>query len=250
MSSSAEQFDRVSTAYATSPVHARGIDLRWMIEALAPQPSQRVLDLGTGAGHAAMAVAPDVAQVDAVDISERMLATAADLAAQRARGSIRFHRADVASLPFPAACFDAAISRFSAHHWPDPAAAVREAARVLRTGARLVLVDTVSPDDPAIDSLLNTLELLHDPSHARDARVSEWRRWLHDAGFILAAEREWAVELDTDDWLSRAATAPWRAAACRTLLREARGRSKTALAIDDDGDAFSLPCIVLTAIRL
>src|SRR5262249_5885549 len=96
----AEQFDRVAAAYATSAVHAQGADLAWLLEALRPRSTWHVLDLGTGAGHTALAVAPHVAQVTAVDVSERMLHTAAGLATERGMANVAFRHADVAMLPF------------------------------------------------------------------------------------------------------------------------------------------------------
>jgi ubiquinone/menaquinone biosynthesis C-methylase UbiE len=243
----AEQFDRVAAAYATSAVHARGLDLAWLVETLQPEPAWRVLDLGTGAGHAALAVAPHVAQVTAVDVAERMLATARGLAEERGLANLETVRADVGALPFPDQTFDAAFSRYSAHHWPDPDAAVREAARVLRAGAPIVLIDTISPYNPALDSYVNALELLRDPSHGRNAPESEWRARLEVAGFITEPAREWTIDLDTEEWLARAGTEPWRAEACRQLLRDAPAAARDAFDIAADGSRFRLHCVLLSA---
>jgi ubiquinone/menaquinone biosynthesis C-methylase UbiE len=245
----AEQFDRVAAAYATSAVHARGPDLAWLVEALRPEPAWRVLDLGAGAGHAALAVAPQVAKVTAVDVAERMLATARGLAEERGLANLDTVRADVGALPFPDQTFDAALSRYSAHHWPDPVAAVREAARVLRSGARLVLIDTVSPYNPSLDSYVNALELLRDPSHGRNAPESEWRVRLLAAGFVVEPARAWTIDLDTEEWLARAGTEPWRAEVCRRLLREAPAAARDAFDIAADGSRFRLHCALLSARR-
>jgi ubiquinone/menaquinone biosynthesis C-methylase UbiE len=243
----AEQFDRVAAAYATSAVHARGLDLAWLVEALRPEPSWRVLDLGTGAGHAALAVAPHVTRVTAVDVAERMLATARGLAEERGIANLETVQADVGALPCPDRTFDAGFSRYSAHHWPDPAAALREAARVLRPGARLVLIDTVSPSDPALDTYINAVELLRDPSHGRNAPESEWRARLGAAGFAMATAREWTIDLETEEWLARAGTEPWRAEACRRLLREAPDAARDTFGIASDGSRFRLHCSLLSA---
>lgn len=250
MNPSAEQFDRVAHAYAASAVHARGQDLAWLVEALRPDPAWHALDLGTGAGHAALAVAPHTARITAVDVAERMLATARDLAAERAIANLATVRADVASLPFRDASFDAAFSRYSAHHWPRPGTALRESARVLPASATFVLIDTISPADPALDTFVNALELLRDPSHVRDWRVDEWRAALDAAGFGVASVREWTLELETEDWLARSGTEPWRADACRLLLRQAPAPARDAFAIADDGSRFRLHCALLQAWRL
>jgi len=278
MSTPAEQFDRVAAAYATSGVHARGADLGMLAEMLRPHPEGRLLDLGTGAGHAALAVAPLVGHVYAVDVSQQMLATAARLAAERLVANISFHRLaveEVSSLAPALAAdgaeprLDGAFTRYSAHHWHDFEAGVREAARVLKPSGVAGFADAVSampganpsasarskmtsrrrPYSPALDTFLNALELLHDPSHARDASIDEWRARLADAGFVVEATHTWKIQLDTDEWLARSATAPWRAEACRQLLRQASGAAREAFAILASGGIFSLPAALLLAHR-
>jgi len=245
-----QQFDRVAAAYATSPIHALGPDLDWMAEALAPDPGAVVLDLGTGAGHAALRVARQVARVTAVDLSEAMLATARRLAVERGIDNLTTIRADVAALPFPDGTFDGAISRYSSHHWHDPAAALAEAARTVRPGGRFVLIDTVAPADPALDTFVNALELLRDASHGRDVPVSGWRAAFQAAGFRVDALREWPIEQATEPWLARAATPAWRAAACRRLLLDASAEARTALDIAPDASRWSVPAAMLTTTRL
>jgi SAM-dependent methyltransferase len=100
---------------------------------------ERVLDAGCGAGHTALAFAPRVAEVVALDLTEAMLAQGRKLAKQRDLTNIMFQRGDVEKLAFDDASFDLVTSRYSAHHYPHPLAAVRECARVLRPGGRLLL---------------------------------------------------------------------------------------------------------------
>ncbi len=242
---SAQQFDRVAEAYASSAVHAAGADLRMLVEMLAPEQGWHVLDLGTGAGHAVMAVAQHVAHVAAVDVSHRMLATAGRLCSERGITNVEFVQADVRRLPFPAQHFDAAISRFSAHHWLEVDTVAGELARVLRPEAPFVLIDTISPDDLGLDSFLNALELLRDGSHARDARVNEWQDRLTRHGFSVETVRTWQIELETEDWLHRSSPPAWRAEAALRLLAEAPALAREALRIAEGGTRFSLPCALI-----
>ncbi|MGH2412051.1 MAG: class I SAM-dependent methyltransferase, partial [Chloroflexota bacterium] len=199
---------------------------------------------------AAMAVAPRVARVTAVDVAARMLAVTAQLCAARGIANVATLEINGIDLPFERGAFDAAISRFSAHHWREPEALIGEIARVLPSGAPFVLVDSVSPDERAHDSFLATLELLRDPSHGRNDTVTEWRRRLARHGFELAQTRTWLLELDLEEWLQRSATDPWRADACRQLLAEAPPETTAAFAIKDGGARFSLPCAVIRAVRV
>src|SRR4051794_15683907 len=76
-----EQFGRTVAAYATSALHARGADLERLVEMIAPQGDEVVLDVGTATGHTALRLAPYVAHVTGVDMTLPMLAMARSLAA-------------------------------------------------------------------------------------------------------------------------------------------------------------------------
>ncbi|MDB5059840.1 MAG: yafE [Chloroflexi bacterium] len=247
--SAAEQFNSVAQAYATSAVHAQGPDLPWLVTALEAVDTWSVLDVGTGAGHASLAVAPSVRQVTAIDIADRMLATAARLASERSIANVTFRQASVAELPFASGTFDGAFTRYSAHHWPNSAHSVGETARVLRPGAPFVLIDTISPEDAALGTYINALELLRDPSHVQNPTLIKWQGDLECAGFVVESVRKWQIDLVTLEWLRRAATIEWRAAACRHLLSEAPPAARAAFTIAGDGESFQLPCALIKARR-
>lgn len=96
-------------------------------------------DLGCGTGQVALALAPFVTRVIAVDRSGEML----QAARRRVRdaGNVEVRRGDLEALPIADGELDAATLLLVLHHLPDPAAALAEAARVLRAGGRLVISD-------------------------------------------------------------------------------------------------------------
>jgi len=194
------QFGAVAAAYAASGVHSSGPDLRALVEAAALTGTERVLDMGCGAGHTALAVAPLAARVAAVDLTPQMIGVAEALAAERGATNVTFRLADVTALPFEDASFDVVTCRFSAHHYADPARAVREAARVLRPGGRFLLVDTIAPEDPALDTFYQAAELLRDISHVRNWRGSEWSAMLAAAGGLVGLGLGY-VGVEVLDWL-------------------------------------------------
>lgn len=245
-----EQFGSVAAAYATSTYHASGPDLATLVSAAGLTGGERVLDLGCGAGHTALAVAPHAAAVVAVDLTPEMLAVAAGLAEARGIKNITFRSADVSALPFEDASFDLITSRVSAHHYADPAAALREAARVLKPGGSILLIDTVAPEDPALDTFYNAVELLRDRSHVRNCRVSEWHRLLAGAGFEPETLLEFAIELDGASWVQRSQTPPGMVAAIRALFEGAAPAARTAFQLRD-GDAWgwTIPAALIKGAR-
>jgi ubiquinone/menaquinone biosynthesis C-methylase UbiE/DNA-binding transcriptional ArsR family regulator len=109
--------------------------------------SWTIADLGCGTGDAAELLAPLVARVLAVDSSEPMLSAAR----QRLRGvrNVEFVKADLDAMPIEAASVDAAVMVLVLHHLADPASALRESRRILRTnpsGGGLMVIDMIAHD--------------------------------------------------------------------------------------------------------
>jgi len=102
-------------------------------------PSLVVADIGAGTGFLAAGLAPKVRQVHVIDASSEMIAAARKNLGQYT--NVEFHIADGLSLPLPDASLDAVFANMYLHHCPDPLAAIREMARTLRPGGRLVLTD-------------------------------------------------------------------------------------------------------------
>jgi ubiquinone/menaquinone biosynthesis C-methylase UbiE len=110
-----------------------------------------VLDVGCGTGFLALQLARSGHRASGVDMADEMLELARDKATA-AGVSVRFDVADAEQLPYAAASFDLVIERHVIWTLPAPEAALREWARVLRPGGRVVLVEgdwrrgSVNPD--------------------------------------------------------------------------------------------------------
>jgi ubiquinone/menaquinone biosynthesis C-methylase UbiE len=231
----AQQFGPTASAYLTSAVHAQGADLAALRELAAGLGKPLVLDLGCGAGHASFAVAPVARSVTAFDLSSEMLAVVAGAAHQRGLHNIVTEQGNVASLPFADASFCMVVTRFSAHHWFDVPAALREVKRVLKPGGLLVVIDITAPEEPLHDTTLQAVELLRDGSHVRDYRPSEWTAMLHAAGFQPERAGDWKLQLVFDEWTARMRTPAERVAAIRSLFASAPEETRTYFDVQDDG---------------
>lgn len=242
------RFGAVAANYATSAVHVAGPDLAAMLAAVPLRGDERILDAGTGTGHTALAFAPRVRHVAAVDLTEPMLAQGRRLAAERGIANVAFERGDVERLAYPDATFDLVTSRYSAHHFPRPAAAIADLARVLKPGGTLLLADVVSPDDPATDTFLNAIELLRDSSHVRDHSVAQWRGMLEGAGFAVDELGTWPLRLEFGSWVRRMGTPERTVAQIGALLDVAPTEVRTALAVEAD-HTFTASVAVLRGVR-
>ncbi len=241
-----KQFAAVAANYASHPVMASGPELGRMVELGVRSGAERVLDLGCGAGHTALAFAPRVAEVVAVDLAEAMLAEGRRLARERGTLNVEFRLGDVEQLALPDSSFDVVTSRFSAHHYPSPEKALAEVVRVLRPGGSFLLVDSVAPEAHGCDTFLNAIEVIRDPSHVRDHRVSEWQAMFAAAGLSPVVQQRWGLELDFDSWVERIGTPDPEIGMLRRMLDRAPAEVREALAIGSPGPYdFSMPLALI-----
>ena len=109
-------FGRRASYYSTSKAHTDQAVLTRLVELAQPQPGWTALDVGTGTGHTAFALAPHVAHVVAQDLTEAMLNEARAL--QERNGlEVRWDLGDVHALPYEDGAFDLVVCRRAAHHF-------------------------------------------------------------------------------------------------------------------------------------
>lgn len=197
------QFGRVAMKYRCSADHTDVEDLDLLFTGLALDPGHRVLDVATGGGHTAAALAGRCKRVVASDLTPSMLREARVLAAERRAGNVVFTAADAEALPFRDAAFDRVTCRIAAHHFPDVQAAMSEMARVTRPGGRIGIIDSVVPGEPSLDAFLNEIEKVRDPSHVRSYRVEEWIEFFSGAGLLLLQVASLWKTHSFPEWVAR-----------------------------------------------
>lgn len=231
------QFDPRAQDYLTSAVHAQGPDLEYVRARIASHVSARgaALDVGCGAGHLAFVVATLFTRTVALDPSPNMLNAVATAAAARGLPTLETCAGHAAALPFADSTFDLVCTRYSAHHWMTLGDALVEIRRVLKPAGQLLVIDVLGDEDPLVDTHLQAMELLRDPSHVRDRSCAEWQGALARAGFTIDDERNWPLRLDFAAWIARMRTPAVHVAALRALQAGAPLEVRRALSYADDG---------------
>jgi demethylmenaquinone methyltransferase/2-methoxy-6-polyprenyl-1,4-benzoquinol methylase len=140
-------FDRIAGFYdVMNSVMTAGMHHRWRaraVELAALEPGNRALDVATGTGDLAVALAAAVApggEVVGCDFSDAMLARAREKAP-----GVRFEWADALALPYRDGEFDAATVGFGARNFADLERGLAEMARVVRPGGRVVILEITQP---------------------------------------------------------------------------------------------------------
>lgn len=114
----------------------------------------RLLDIGTGTGRLLEVLAPRVSTALGVDASKAMLALARARLARAGLSHCTVRLADMYRLPFTNASFDLAVLQMVLHHADDPAQVLTEAARILRPGGKLLVVDLAKHNHSEISARL------------------------------------------------------------------------------------------------
>ena len=190
-----------------------------VIEDLArPTAHDALLDLETGVGDVACAFAGSVKSVEAVDDRPEMIDEAGRLAREVRVAGVAFRRADLYGLPFDDGAFSLVVCRDGLHRLPEPVAALREAARVLSPGGRMVVFETQVSE--VVDRSLNELAKLREPAHRRYYRLDEYRELFTKAGLRVDEEREDRRTVDLDYWLDAAGSSHEHRGIVQSRLQE------------------------------
>lgn len=240
------QFGARAAAYLGSAVHAQGADLEALADLVKGRSDAQVLDLGCGAGHVSFHVAPQVGSVVAYDLSTEMLDVVSRAAADRGLRNVTTRQGVAESLPFADGSFDYVLSRYSTHHWRDFDAGLREVARVLKPDGIAAFVDSVSPGPPLLDTYLQAVEVLRDPSHVRSYLRTEWDAALNRAGLRCDTASQHRLRMHFAVWTERMQTPKVQREAIRALQRAMSETVTRYFDIGADG-SFDLDTVYIEA---
>jgi ubiquinone/menaquinone biosynthesis C-methylase UbiE len=234
------QFGATAQDYVASPRHRAGWDLDRLVVLAEGKPDEQALDVATGGGHTALALAPTVAHVVASDLTPNMLAAAESFIREQGVTNVSFEIAEAERLPFADESFDIVTCRIAPHHFADVQAFCREVGRVLRPGGRFVLMDSTVPEDDDLDAFINEVEWRRDKTHVRSYRVSEWIGWIEAAGLSVDAVEPVERTYEWDSWTARSRMDPTEKEALQAFMLQAPQRVREFFkVVADDGRLVS-----------
>lgn len=262
-------FGPQAAVYANSPVHVDDPSLDVVREMAAKTsgasaPASNMvygwaLDLGTGAGFTAFAMAEFSRHVLAVDPTLGMLQQAQRIAEERHLSNVALSRNVAEALPVAPGSLDLVTTRMAAHHFLDFEAMLDEVCRVLKPGGVLLMADSVAPENDDVAGWMNDIELRRDYSHIQNRKGTGIESLMEDRGLRVSGREFTRIGLRFNGWAARTATSEAETNALRKDFLAAPTPVKEAFEIQPvegpvDGTevediSFSWPCLILRAVK-
>ncbi len=245
------QFDQTAANYAASRAHSSSESLRLLKEFAGDRQYGAALDIATGPGFTAFALADQCDFVIASDISRGMLAQVEKLAKKRGIENVGLAFVDAQMIPFKDASLDLVTCRTAPHHFASIPTFLSEARRVLNKRGVLLLVDTTTSENEPARLWHQEMEWRRDRSHVASPTPSGWRSALERAGFRVTGEASTTVDMVFSEWVERSETPASEVEEMRAVWAEIDERVAGEYRVKDLGGgefSFSWPVIVLRAV--
>jgi ubiquinone/menaquinone biosynthesis C-methylase UbiE len=234
------RFTATARSYSSSPIAARQDESEALLRMAAPAPADRALDVACGPGAVLAALVPFVRHAVGVDLTAAMLEQAKrrfrDPAAAAPAGGVSLVRGAAERLPFRDGVFSVAVTTYALHHFGEPRLVVREMARVVGSGGRVIIGDLVGVENDRARALQNEIERLRDPAHMEMQSARGIEVLLESAGLAVTGRAEGSRDRELGEWLRIAQTPPDRAALVRTRLLATLADDRAGMSTALDGD--------------
>jgi ubiquinone/menaquinone biosynthesis C-methylase UbiE len=234
-----ERFNRTAEAYVQ---HGRERDapekLAKRVEFAGAKPADLILDVACGPGAFVLAAASQVRFACGIDLTPGMLRQARQLQRERGIENAAFDRGEAEQLPYADGTFDLVSCQFAFHHMPHPEASLREMVRVTKAGGRLLILDSLGPEDAAALALRDRIERLRDASHTNSLSAAGYLALFEKNGLTVLKQkaRKWSHPLT--EWMLRAGVKRSDEAyrAVRRAIEESMPGDRAAFAPEVQGD--------------
>ena len=200
-----DQFTRQAAGFSTAAAMNDADAMALLLDAARLGPGDTVLDVACGPGIVSAALARQARVVVGIDLVPEMLELARARCAEQGLDNTRFDLGNAGELPYGDGEFSRVVCRYALHHFTDPAAVVREMARVCAPGGRVVIADLVVGEDLEAAERFNEAEVARDPSHVRAMPERELMQLLRDAGLRPEPAGAYQLRMELEALLARSA---------------------------------------------
>ena len=246
--SSKDQFNANADKYAISDVHRAGPSLPVLLEMAQPRQGDESLDVATGTGHTALAVARCGAKTIGIDIAPKMLDQARRLATEQGVVNCTFLEGSAEKIPVADGQFTLVTSRHAPHHFHDAGRFLSEVRRVLKPGGRFVMVDQISASAEIAD-WVDYWERTRDPSHFTQRTIDQWREETDKVGWRWVKQQLVPYRIKFDWWVEQAGCAESVISALVDHAAKASRSARETLKLEFDSagrvTAFEEPMLVV-----
>ncbi len=235
-----------------SEAHASGESLRILTAWASLERYALGLDIATGPGFTAFAVAGFCDTIVASDIAAGMLDQARKIAEERGFENVRFEIVDACDISYPDASIDLVTCRTAPHHFQDVGRFLSEVHRVLKPGGVFLLCDTTTSEEPDVAAWHHRVEVERDPTHMTAPTPRAWRRDVTDAGFEITHTADTRVDMTFREWVERSGTPAARLEGLYRDFAAAPREVRSAFGIrraDDDDFEFYWPVFCCRAVK-
>lgn len=170
---------------------------------LKPDLGAHILDIATGAGDTAFALAESGCTVTAVDSSSKAIERCKQNALERKISAVQAEVMDAESLSFPNLKFDGVTCRLATHHFANVPLVLRQIANVLKLDAPVIIGDRLSPDEPQFGEFLAKIGKLRDKTFTRIFTLDEWKKLMLENGLKVIDYKITKDTIDATRWLER-----------------------------------------------
>ncbi|MGH9357550.1 MAG: class I SAM-dependent methyltransferase [Terriglobia bacterium] len=172
-----------------------------------PQLTDFAMDVACGPGTMTLALAAHVRFAVGVDLTHAMLLRAREFQSERQIAPAGFTGGEAERLPFPDGTFDLVTCQSAFHHMLKPESVLKEMARVAKSEGRLMVVDTLGPEDEEKWQLYNQIEKTRDPSHTNSLRLTAFLKLFDSLRLNIVRQSIKRRERSFRQWMLRAGVA-------------------------------------------
>jgi len=162
--------------------------LKRIIQSIKVKPGGNILDLGTGAGYIAFSLAKIYAgnNITGLDIADSIIAANNKKAVENGLKNLRFLSYDGTALPFEPDSFNAVVTRYALHHFPNIKKSFDDIYKIIEPGGQFFISDPTPIDDDE-DRIIDKYMSVKNDGHVKFYTLKELESSAADGGFKLDA---------------------------------------------------------------